>query len=290
MENGSLHPSIYVKIQGQPFSFINNFHKSQASSKGVCSVHAYANGVSHRLFGPACQRSASSTVTPTSPVFMGAPSEKGNDISLQIHASIVWFASTMAIAPIKRVIRDPLNNCIIGSLSNYENKDGYKKWIAANFLAVTAYKFLVYPLEYAQTRLANDISTCSKVEKRQFNGIIDVFRKTLKSDSIVGLYRGYNITLYEIFPKECTNNPEAGPMAKYALNIICTKLPTYPMDTMRRRMMMRSGEAVKYKNCWNAFSQILKTEGAKSRYKGAGAEVLGMPLYIGVSWLHLEFH
>ncbi|KAK3207141.1 hypothetical protein Dsin_021187 [Dipteronia sinensis] len=104
MENGSLHPSIYVKIQGQPFSFIHNFHKSQASSTGVCGVLAYANGVSRRVFRPACQGSASSTVTHTWPVFVGAPSEKGNDISLQIHASLVWLASTMAIAPIKRVI------------------------------------------------------------------------------------------------------------------------------------------------------------------------------------------
>ncbi|KAK3207139.1 hypothetical protein Dsin_021185 [Dipteronia sinensis] len=84
------------------------------------------------------------------------------------------------------------------------------------------------------------------------------------------------------------NNPVAGPMANYALNIICAKLPTYPMDTVCRRMMMRSGEAVKYKNCWNAFSQILKNDGVKSLYKGAGAEVLRMPLYIGVSWLLLE--
>ncbi|KAK0579414.1 hypothetical protein LWI29_026082 [Acer saccharum] len=302
MENGSsLHPSIYVKIQGQPFSFINTFHKSQASSTGVCGVLAYANGVSRRLFRPACQGSASSTVTPTSPVFVGAPSEKGKYNSLQIHAILIRFASTMATAPIKRVvfltqcqnemiksgrlshpykgigdcfartirsegirslwrgntayilerifsmvIREPLNNCFIGSLYNSEDKDGYKEWLAANFLAIATYKFLVYPLEYAQTRLANDISTCSK------------------------------------------NKPEAGAMAKYALNIICSKLPTYPMDTVRRRMMMRSGEAVKYKNCWNAFSQILKNEGVKSLFKGAGAEVLIMPLFIGVSWLLLD--
>ncbi|TXG47425.1 hypothetical protein EZV62_026719 [Acer yangbiense] len=366
MENGSsLHPSIYVKIQGQPFSFINTFHKSQASSTGVCGVLAYANGVSRRLFRPACQGSASSTVTPTSPVFVGAPSEKGKYNSLQIHAILIRFASTMATAPIKRVvfltqcqnemiksgrlshpfkgigdcfartircegirslwrgntayilerifsmvIREPLNNCFIGSLYNSEDKDGYKEWLAANFLATATYKFLVYPLEYAQTRLANDIITCSNVEKRQFNGIIDVFRKTLKSDGIVGLYRGYNITLYEIFPAQIIslgmrialipsvqlsfallglqNKPEAGAMAKYALNIICAKLPTYPMDTVRRRMMMRSGEAVKYKNCWNAFSQILKNEGVKSLFKGAGAEVLIMPLFIGVSWLLLD--
>ncbi|KAK1556899.1 hypothetical protein Q3G72_014163 [Acer saccharum] len=335
MENGSsLHPSIYVKIQGQPFSFINTFHKSQASSTGVCGVLAYANGVSRRLFHPACQGSASSTVTPISPVFVGAPSEKGKYNSLQIHAILIRFASTMATAPIKRVvfltqcqnemiksgrlshpykgigdcfartirsegirslwrgntayilerifsmvIREPLNNCFIGSLYNSEDKDGYKEWLAANFLAIATYKFLVYPLEYAQTRLANDISTCSKVEKRQFNAqIISLGMRVALIPSVQLSFALLGLQ----------NKPEAGAMAKYALNIICSKLPTYPMDTVRRRMMMRSGEAVKYKNCWNAFSQILKNEGVKSLFKGAGAEVLIMPLFIGVSWLLLD--
>ena len=37
---------------------------------------------------------------------------------------------------------------------------------------------------------------------------------------------------------------------------------------------MTSGEAVKYKSSLNAFAQIFKTEGVKSFYKGAGAEIL----------------
>lgn len=37
---------------------------------------------------------------------------------------------------------------------------------------------------------------------------------------------------------------------------------------------MTSGEAVKYKNSLDAFSQILKKEGAKSLFKGAGANIL----------------
>ena len=51
-------------------------------------------------------------------------------------------------------------------------------------------------------------------------------------------------------------------------------LASYPIDTVRRRMMMTSGEAVKYKSSLDAFSQILKNEGAKSLFKGAGANIL----------------
>ncbi|PQP95609.1 ADP ATP carrier protein 1 mitochondrial-like [Prunus yedoensis var. nudiflora] len=36
-------------------------------------------------------------------------------------------------------------------------------------------------------------------------------------------------------------------------------------------MMMTSGEAVKYKSSLNAFKQILKNEGAKYLFKGAGS-------------------
>lgn len=39
-------------------------------------------------------------------------------------------------------------------------------------------------------------------------------------------------------------------------------------------MMMTSGEAVKYSSSFDAFSQILKNEGAKSLFKGAGANIL----------------
>lgn len=51
-------------------------------------------------------------------------------------------------------------------------------------------------------------------------------------------------------------------------------LASYPIDTVRRRMMMTSGEAVKYKSSLDAFQQILKNEGPKSLFKGAGANIL----------------
>jgi solute carrier family 25 (adenine nucleotide translocator) protein 4/5/6/31 len=35
-----------------------------------------------------------------------------------------------------------------------------------------------------------------------------------------------------------------------------------------------SGSAVKYKSSWHCFSEIVKNEGTKSLFKGAGANVL----------------
>merc|ERR1711953_39852 len=55
----------------------------------------------------------------------------------------------------------------------------------------------VYSLDYARTRLANDAK--GKGGERQFNGLIDVYAKTLKSDGIQGLYRGFTISCVGIF-------------------------------------------------------------------------------------------
>ena len=52
----------------------------------------------------------------------------------------------------------------------------------------------VYSLDYARTRLTNDAKAGKKGGERQFNGLVDVYRKTLKSDGIAGIYRGFNIS------------------------------------------------------------------------------------------------
>jgi solute carrier family 25 (adenine nucleotide translocator) protein 4/5/6/31 len=51
-------------------------------------------------------------------------------------------------------------------------------------------------------------------------------------------------------------------------------LASYPIDTVRRRMMMTSGEATKYASSLQAFKAIIAKEGTKSLFKGAGANIL----------------
>jgi len=177
-----------------------------------------------------------------------------------------------------------------------KDRDGYWKWFAGNLgsggAAGASSLLFVYSLDYARTRLANDSKSAKKGGgERQFNGLIDVYRKTLKSDGIAGLYRGFNISCVGIIvyrglyfgmydslkPVLLTGDLSDSFFASFALGWLITNgagLASYPIDTVRRRMMMTSGEAVKYKSSFDAFGQILKNEGAKSLFKGAGANIL----------------
>lgn len=79
-----------------------------------------------------------------------------------------------------------------------KEKDGYWKWFAGNLASggaagATSLLF-VYSLDYARTRLANDAKAAKKGGERQFNGLIDVYVKTFKTDGIIGLYRGFVIS------------------------------------------------------------------------------------------------
>merc|ERR1712193_439742 len=51
-------------------------------------------------------------------------------------------------------------------------------------------------------------------------------------------------------------------------------LMSYPIDTVRRRMMMTSGGGVKYKGSMDCFIQVMKNEGFMSLMKGAVANIL----------------
>ena len=79
-----------------------------------------------------------------------------------------------------------------------KDKDGYWKWFAGNLAsggaAGASSLLFVYSLDYARTRLANDAKAAKKGGERQFNGLVDVYRKTIKSDGVAGLYRGFNIS------------------------------------------------------------------------------------------------
>ncbi|EXB44633.1 ADP,ATP carrier protein [Morus notabilis] len=172
--------------------------------------------------------------------------------------------------------------------------------------------FFAYSLDYANTRLATDIkasakgTTCPsigfvcapdyaknndiKAGERQFNGLVDVYEKTLRSDGIAGLYRGFNTAcvgkivfdgLYfgmtNSLIKPVVLNSES-PRGKHFIAeamlhgwvILGLRLVRYPFDTVSRRMMMTSGcQAVKCKDSYDAFTRIIKLRrnGEAIKYK-----------------------
>jgi solute carrier family 25 (adenine nucleotide translocator) protein 4/5/6/31 len=159
--------------------------------------------------------------------------------------------------------------------------------IASGGLAGSLSLTLVYSLDFARTRLANDAK--GKGGERQFNGLIDVYAKTLKTDGIQGLYRGFTISCVGIFIyrgmyfglydslKPILLGADASVLWSFLLGwgvTIFSGLMSYPIDTVRRRMMMTSGSAVKYKGSVDCAVQVIKAEGFMSLMKGAGANIL----------------
>jgi hypothetical protein len=131
--------------------------------------------------------------------------------------------------------------------------------LASGGLAGATSLLFVYSLDYARTRLANDAKSAGKGGTRQFNGLVDVYRKTLASDGIAGLYRGFGpsvlgIVVYRglyfgmydsIKPVLLVGPLEGNFLASFMLGWAVTTgagIASYPLDTIRRRMMMTSGE------------------------------------------------
>jgi len=148
---------------------------------------------------------------------------------------------------------------------------------------------VVYPLDFARTRLAMDVG---KGDAREFTGTVDCILKTAKQSgwgkggvyngftiSCVGIifYRGAYFGLYDTINDQDFMR-KGGFGTKFAVGYAVTVtagLLSYPLDTIRRRLMMTSGKhAGKYKNSWDCARKILKDEGMKALYKGAGSNIL----------------
>merc|ERR1712142_755384 len=136
--------------------------------------------------------------------------------------------------------------------------------IASGGAAGTMSLLFVYSLDYARTRLANDLKGKDGGD-RKYNGLVDVF-----------INRGMYFGLYDTL-KPLVLGADAGVGISFLLGwavTVTAGLMSYPIDTIRRRMMMTSGGAVKYKGSVDCGMQILKNEGFMSMMKGAGANIL----------------
>ncbi|KAH9267391.1 ADP,ATP carrier protein 1, mitochondrial [Batrachochytrium salamandrivorans] len=170
-----------------------------------------------------------------------------------------------------------------------KDKDGYWAWFGGNVasggFAGVAGSIFVYSLDYARTRLANDNKSSAKGGSRQFNGIVDVYKQTLASDGIAGLYRGFALSSVGIFiyrglyfglydtikPMLLTGSLDGSFLASFVLGFGVTNaaaLASYPIDTVRRRMMMTSGQAVKYTSSMHAFKRDCQERGLQISFQG----------------------
>eukprot|EP00999_Lentomonas_sp_LEN2_P002980 NODE_838_length_1159_cov_75.223837_g796_i0.p1 GENE.NODE_838_length_1159_cov_75.223837_g796_i0~~NODE_838_length_1159_cov_75.223837_g796_i0.p1 ORF type:complete len:304 (-),score=35.57 NODE_838_length_1159_cov_75.223837_g796_i0:117-1028(-) len=163
--------------------------------------------------------------------------------------------------------------------------------VASGGLAGAGSLCIVYPLDYARTRLASDVGT----GKREFSGLRDCLVKTAKKGPLA-LYNGFGVSVMGIIPyrgvyfgmfdtlreKNPMKNDSSvlGIASKFGVaqvTAITAGYASYPFDTIRRRLQMQSNkprEEWLYKGTTDCFSKILKNEGGSAFFKGAGANAL----------------
>ncbi|KAH0981618.1 hypothetical protein GBA52_008795 [Prunus armeniaca] len=157
---------------------------------------------------------------------------------------------------------------------------------SANFIAGAAAGcttlIIIYPLDISHTRLAADIG---RTEVRQFRGIYHFLSTIRQKDGIRGVYRGLPAslqgmvihrglyfggfdTIKEILSEK--SELELPLWKRWAVAQAVTTsagLLSYPLDTVRRRMMMQSGlEQRMYNNTLDCWRKIYRTEGVTSFY------------------------
>lgn len=187
------------------------------------------------------------------------------------------------------------NDFFKGLFPKYDKNTQFGQYFGANLLAGglgggTA-MVICYPLDYARTRLASDLTA----GEGQFNGILDCLTKTVKQQGVVGLYRGTAVSIAGAFVYRAGQlglygtvmgfNPykkDKGIKGLVSAIVIGTTARTvilpfnYPFDTVRRRMMLESDLPAaerQYKSGIDCARKVFAAEGMAGMYKGAFPEI-----------------
>merc|ERR1719253_391333 len=180
----------------------------------------------------------------------------------------------------------------------YNPKTEFASFFGANLVSggapAACSMTIVYPLDYARTRLASDVGS----GKKSFSGLGDCIVKTVKGpQGFFGLYAGFGVSVVGIvgyrglqlgtFDTITGLNPYKkdkglmGAVSTFAAAQTAITIgagATYPFDTVRRRLQMQSEKPVEehlYKGTMDCFKKIAAEEGlAAGLYKGFLANVV----------------
>jgi len=178
----------------------------------------------------------------------------------------------------------------------YNSKTEFTKFfitnIASGGLAGAGSLTIVYPLDYARTRLASDVGSGNP----QFEGLVDCLMKTIKGGGFFSMYNGFGVSVvgiiayrgpyFGIFDTLKEINPFKkdkgiiGFASKFAIaqtTAIIAGFISYPFDTVRRRLQMQSEKPPSewlYQGTLDCSVKIIKDEGIGAMFKGFGANVL----------------
>ncbi len=160
--------------------------------------------------------------------------------------------------------------------------------LASGGLAGAGSLLIVYPLDFARTRLAADVGSG---KDREFSGLVDCLSKTAKKGGPGALYQGFGVSvqgiivyrgayfgLYDTAKGVLFEDEKNAPfVAKWAVAQAVTSAAgvlSYPFDTVRRRLMMQSGGKKQYNGTMDCWRKIAAQEGTGAFFKGALSNIL----------------
>lgn len=149
----------------------------------------------------------------------------------------------------------------------------------------------VYPLDFARTRLAADVGSGGD---REFTGLVDCLMKTAQKGGVGQLYNGFGISVVGIIAYRASyfglydtgkvliwgeSKPHFLAQWAFAQTVTVTAgIASYPLDTVRRRLMMsagKTGDEKLYDGTIDCFKKIYANEGGlKPFFKGCLSNIL----------------
>jgi solute carrier family 25 (adenine nucleotide translocator) protein 4/5/6/31 len=179
----------------------------------------------------------------------------------------------------------------------YHSKQNIIKFFLINCLsgglagAITL--MILHPIDTIRTRLAIDNKKNIDFNIRKFNGTYDCIRKLyLNENGIYSFYPGFLISILEIFLFRSLyfggydtikgiffteKNTFFEKWASAQMNTLIAGIICYPLDTVKRRIIIQNGEIEKkYYNSRHCLKMIYKEEGIKGYYKGFSANIIRM--------------
>uniref|UniRef100_A0A672LRQ9 ADP/ATP translocase n=1 Tax=Sinocyclocheilus grahami TaxID=75366 RepID=A0A672LRQ9_SINGR len=197
--------------------------------------------------------------------------------------------SKTAVAPTERVklllqiTVETQYKGIMDCVVRIPKEQGFLSFWRGNLANDRVWAPLVYPLNFARTRLAGDIG--KGATEREFTGLGNCLAK-IKSDGIKGLYLGFNVSVqgiiiyraayFGVLPDPMNTHIVISWMIAQTVTAVAGII-SYPFDTVRHRMMMQSGRKgadIMYKGTVDCSRKITKDEGPKAFFKGAWSNVL----------------
>lgn len=139
---------------------------------------------------------------------------------------------------------------------------------------------LLYPMDFIRTRMATDVG--KSISDREYKSFRDCANKTYSSEGVRGFFRGLSVALpnfiiyralyFGLYDSAKHFFKDAGFLVKFTIAQVITcflGVLVYPMDTIRRRMMMQTGRKdVIYSGAIDCTRKIYMKEGIRGFFKG----------------------